>query len=73
MPRVALVFGTNHKLPPLVLAGLDPAIHGPRQAPCQLPWMPGARPGMDDNGVTPGALSLGAPENGGLTRVGRVD
>src|SRR5882724_7081978 len=39
------------KLHPLVLAGLVPAIHGPRQAPCQLPWMPGTRPGMDEKGL----------------------
>ena len=49
--RPLLVFRPKHKLRPLVLAGLDPAIHGPRQAPCQLPWIPGTRPGMDDEGL----------------------
>jgi hypothetical protein len=55
------MFKPQQKLPPLVLAGFDPrafsprkssvGIHGPRQAPRQLPWMPGTRPGVNDQGL----------------------
>src|SRR4029077_17353632 len=50
-PISMLVFRPKQKLHPLVLAGLDPATHGPRHALCQLPWIPGTRPGMDDEGL----------------------
>ena len=39
------------------MVALDPATRGPRHTSCQLPWIPGTRPGMDEVGVTPSAPS----------------
>ena len=40
---IAAVFRCRHTRHPLVMAGLDPAIHEPRHRYCQLPWIPGER------------------------------
>jgi hypothetical protein len=51
------MFKLQQKLPPLVLAGFGPRAFSPRtssvgiQAPRQLPWMPGTRPGVNDQGL----------------------
>jgi len=38
-----LEIGPSQSIYPIVVAGLGPAIHEWRHAPCQLPWMPGTR------------------------------
>jgi hypothetical protein len=42
-PDRLLLLRPRQTIYPIVLAGLDPAIHEVRRTPCRFPWMPGTR------------------------------